>query len=422
MDGCRAPPLAFATAAGDEATSLRALQGRHRSGEEEQEDEHGGEGERSGQATGREDAGDLAAGEEGTLRCSAESQLLASARRHQIKNKKHEDQGGEGREADAYRREGSGDCGRRMEIVVVAVGMCRTATPLPRAATRPPRRGCQLHGHDVFGPTTEGLLVLLDRSTYAVRVLNPFTRQVVKLPPATTLIARMTLRYLIVLVCCRCQARALLTTAPSRSILVRSERLLSSSQLMCTGQWLIVADTSCQLCLLLAASIVPPLELCADQPPRLAIAAKLTRPFARIMMDTVHLVDNDGEMMLVDRIYNANGNRKYEVYRVDLDARNMVSVRGFGGRAVFIGIEVALSISPLVFPSVRADTIYLGFDDLMLGMLDNSPINLMDGTAEPRQFEDSRAVADMALYGPLCLEEYLSWSVTGYRDTLRDTV
>lgn len=121
--------------------------------------------------------------------------------------------------------------------------------------------------------------------------------------------------------------------------------------------------------------------------------------------------------MLVDRICNGNGNIKYEVYRVDLDARNMVNVRGFGGRAVFIGAEVALSISPLVFPSVRADTIYLGFDHLMIGMLDNSPVNLMDGTAEPRDFEDSRA--DMPLYGPPCLDECLSWSVTGYRDTVR---
>jgi hypothetical protein len=27
----------------------------------------------------------------------------------------------------------------------------------------------EIRGHDVFGPTTEGLLVLLDRTTYVVR-------------------------------------------------------------------------------------------------------------------------------------------------------------------------------------------------------------------------------------------------------------
>ncbi|CAN6214030.1 unnamed protein product [Urochloa humidicola] len=47
----------------------------------------------------------------------------------------------------------------------------------------------ELRGHDVFGPTTEGLLVLLDRTTCVVRILNPFTRPALDLPPATTLLS-----------------------------------------------------------------------------------------------------------------------------------------------------------------------------------------------------------------------------------------
>ncbi|KAF8718500.1 hypothetical protein HU200_025271 [Digitaria exilis] len=285
----------------------------------------------------------------------------------------------------------------------------------------------ELHGHDVFGPTTEGLLVLLDRSTYAVCVLNPFTRQVVKLPPATTVMSKNDLEI-------PDRIRSLLSvsgagladdcTIAVHFSQIRTVAIIKPGDVHWTvvdrGRYFLPAMSFAGRFYCATSRAVMVVETSVDQPLRLAIAAKLTRAFARIMMDTVHLVDNDGELMLVDGIYNANGNRKYEVYRVDLDARNMVSVCGFGGRAVFIGIEVALSILPSVFPSVRADKIYLGFDDLMIGMLDNSPINLMDGTAEPRQFEDSRA--DMPLYGPLCLEEYLSWSVTGYRDTIRDTV
>jgi hypothetical protein len=45
----------------------------------------------------------------------------------------------------------------------------------------------ELRGHDVCAPTIEGLLVLRNRATYAVRLLNPLTRQVADLPPATTL-------------------------------------------------------------------------------------------------------------------------------------------------------------------------------------------------------------------------------------------
>jgi hypothetical protein len=50
----------------------------------------------------------------------------------------------------------------------------------------------ELRGHDVFGPTTEGLLVLLDTATYVVRLLNPLTRQAADLPPATNLLNRRT--------------------------------------------------------------------------------------------------------------------------------------------------------------------------------------------------------------------------------------
>lgn len=45
----------------------------------------------------------------------------------------------------------------------------------------------ELRDHCVFGPTSEGLLVLVDMATYVVRLLNPFTRQEETFPAATTL-------------------------------------------------------------------------------------------------------------------------------------------------------------------------------------------------------------------------------------------
>ncbi|OEL25144.1 hypothetical protein BAE44_0013838 [Dichanthelium oligosanthes] len=41
----------------------------------------------------------------------------------------------------------------------------------------------ELDGHHLLGATAEGLLVLVDESTYAVRILNPLTRQRTELPP-----------------------------------------------------------------------------------------------------------------------------------------------------------------------------------------------------------------------------------------------
>ncbi|KAJ1295822.1 hypothetical protein BS78_01G252300 [Paspalum vaginatum] len=163
----------------------------------------------------------------------------------------------------------------------------------------------ELHGHDVFGPTTEGLLVLLDRNTYAVRLLNPFTRQAAKLPGSLSVSGA--------------------GLADDCTIAVNFDQI-GTLAVIKPGDtdWTVTS---------------------ADQPPRLAVAANLIRPFYRIAMDSVHLVDNE-----------------YELYRVDLDAREMVPVRGFVGRAVFIVRQLARSVSPLVFRSINADSIYLGFE------------------------------------------------------------
>ncbi|XP_004959768.1 uncharacterized protein LOC101785207 [Setaria italica] len=277
----------------------------------------------------------------------------------------------------------------------------------------------ELRGHDVFGPTTEGLLVLLDRATFVVRLLNPITRQAADLPPATTVLSQSDLE---------------LTWLRKEDLLQVSGAGLADASTIAAhfpeidtvavakpgdAQWTVVDRGECFLpamsfagrfyCATTRAVMV--VETGADQPPRLAIAAELTRPFARIMWDTVHLVDNGGELTLVDReCKGSRSPRRYKVYRVDLAAREMVPVRGLGGRAVFIGSELALSVSPPAFPSISADTIYLGFDDLLTSFMDDSPIHLMDGTSEPRRFHHGTDND----YGPRRVDECLSWCVTGY--------
>lgn len=284
----------------------------------------------------------------------------------------------------------------------------------------------ELSGHDVFGPTTEGLLVLLDRITWVVRLLNPFTRQVADLPPATTLMTESDLK--------RTSVRRDLLQVSGAGLaddctMAIHFRMIKTIAIVKPGDshWIVVDRGTLFLPALSFAgrfycattNAVMVVDTSADQPPRLVIVANLTRPLSRMMMDTVHLVENDGELILVDRRHNGNDNRKYELYWVDLHSRKMVLIRGLSGRAVFIGIELALSVSPSVFPSISADAIYLGFDRQMRGRLDNSPIHLLDGTAEHRQFGNS--IDGMPLYEPLGLDDYLSWCVTGYRNTLKDT-
>jgi hypothetical protein len=120
----------------------------------------------------------------------------------------------------------------------------------------------ELHGHDVFGPTTEGLLVLLDTTTYVVRLLNPFTRQAAKLPPATTLMIQSDLAK----TNCR---RDLLSVsgaglADDSTIAVHFDSIRTLAVVKPGDvhfQWLIVARNFCQPCLLPAASTVPQMRL-----------------------------------------------------------------------------------------------------------------------------------------------------------------
>uniref|UniRef100_I1QEK7 KIB1-4 beta-propeller domain-containing protein n=1 Tax=Oryza glaberrima TaxID=4538 RepID=I1QEK7_ORYGL len=74
----------------------------------------------------------------------------------------------------------------------------------------------------------------------------------------------------------------------------------------------------------------------------------LQHRFSR-MLGSAHLVDNNGELLLVHRTLSGD-KRLYQAYRVDLDGRKTVPVRGLGGRAVFIGHDCSLSVSPATFP------------------------------------------------------------------------
>ncbi|KAK3148189.1 hypothetical protein QOZ80_3BG0291860 [Eleusine coracana subsp. coracana] len=107
-------------------------------------------------------------------------------------------------------------------------------------------------------------------------------------------------------------------------------------------------------------------ETSENLPPRLVETAELPMPFSR-MLDSVHLVENGGELVLVHRKCSRvrardTFNNKYKAYRVDLDAGKMTRVHDLGGRAVFIGQFRALSVSPRVFPFICADTLYPGFN------------------------------------------------------------
>lgn len=293
-----------------------------------------------------------------------------------------------------------------------------------------------LRGHDVFGPTTEGLLVLLDRTSFVVRLLNPLTGQLTNLPPATTLL-HLTPHL----------NREMPSNSDLRDAFQVSDAGLADDstfavffgeiQILPVAKpgdecwtmvdqrylWSSVSFEGRFYCTTKGAIKV--VETSANQPPRLVVAAKLTKLFSQIA-GTVHLVDNDGELTLVYRLLREDDEgkniMKYQVYLVDLNAKKTKPVYGSGGRALFIGLRRALSVSPSLFPSIKNDSIYLGMDDMLgISYESSTPYNFVDGTTKRGFVEECEALDDDGQFGPWGIDDYLSCYVTGSRDDSEDS-
>jgi hypothetical protein len=175
-----------------------------------------------------------------------------------------------------------------------------------------------------------------------------------------------------------------------------------------------------------------------NQSPRLVLAARNNHQVPGIG-NTLHLLDNDGELILISRTAKgrihevedfAAGTRgfvEYKASRVDLDTRKTQPIHDLGGHAVFIGRIWAISVSPLAFPAIRNDSIYVGKDHVLGGYLESTgPYKLMDGTGTTLTFDEGSGVTEACgfdnddngtgpRYGPHSIVDYLSKYVT--RDT-----
>jgi hypothetical protein len=142
------------------------------------------------------------------------------------------------------------------------------------------------------------------------------------------------------------------------------------------------------------------LETGADQPPRLEVAAEMDMHVSSIS-DSMHLVNNYGELMLV----HCQRSCCYDIYRVDLDTGTLFPPKSLGGgtgRAVFLGMYRSLLTSLDVFPagSISADTIYLNSEV----SLDVRAYHLPDGSTQcTRRYNDSLVPRPHSLVDCLCL-------------------
>ncbi|XP_071683819.1 uncharacterized protein [Lolium perenne] len=242
----------------------------------------------------------------------------------------------------------------------------------------------ELRDHLLLAVTPEGLLVLVHKPQRAtVRLLNPLTRHLTELPPLTTLLPPKDHDKLSednvyfdgqfkawgsgianddsTVVLCFSKLRMIGMAKPgddSWNLLDYSANGMTTAPLMFAGRFYCVNHSGVMV-----------LDLGADQPPQLKVAAELSMLVSPIS-DSMHLVDNCGELMLVHRrcgqLLNTGfkSGRLCDAYRVDLDSGTLFLVDSLGGSAVFAGFHCSFSVPLEVFPSgtMSAYAVYFSFD------------------------------------------------------------
>jgi len=214
----------------------------------------------------------------------------------------------------------------------------------------------ELRDHGVLRSTTQGHLLLLRNATEPLRLLNPLTRQVAELPPISGLGGDSSLAYIddscspssaglvddhtILLYLQGDGILAFAKPGDERWVAVKINQQLMSTMSFAgrffgvTHDAVMMVDTTRE-----------------DLPPRLVVAAKLARR-VRGMRDTVHLVDNGGELMLVHRMSRPNQHNTYDRTLYKVDRVNLVAGKNTPasarGRAIFIGLFRALAVPPRV--------------------------------------------------------------------------
>ncbi|TVU38315.1 hypothetical protein EJB05_11677, partial [Eragrostis curvula] len=236
----------------------------------------------------------------------------------------------------------------------------------------------ELPEHILLAVTPEGLLLLLHEPTLVVHLLNPLTGKLTGFPPLTSLLTseqQLSRR-------CGDRIGERFTVTGAGLVVHRSMLAITSVHPML----LAVAEPSCESWTVVEDGFITSTATfggqfyCTNdsgvmmldttgsdqQPPRLRVVVDRSRAliFFNAIEHGLHLMDNGGELMLVHRIAFLNMNdmsfkRKYGVSRVDLNAGILIPVKSFNGRAVFMGMRGAVSISAETFPSVTADTLYM---------------------------------------------------------------
>jgi hypothetical protein len=244
-----------------------------------------------------------------------------------------------------------------------------------------------LRYHFVIGPTFEGLILLCGKRSGQVRLLNPLTRQLTVLPNATSLLYHpkspcinrwkestglKRLKRLegfstgladssMVALHFDDHEMELAVAKPNDERWSRRGRLCSITSLLHRMMAPLSFANRFYCFTRYGIKVVDATDV--GQRPQLVRVINVDEDFRSQRRD-VSLVDNDGELILLSPSKRSDA-LPYDVYRMDLDACEMVRAHGLRGRAVFLcdtgancGRGRSLSVRPGLSPSIMADAIY----------------------------------------------------------------
>ncbi|XBH69958.1 hypothetical protein VPH35_097722 [Triticum aestivum] len=229
-----------------------------------------------------------------------------------------------------------------------------------------------LRGHRVVA-ISDGLLVLLHKRTTAVRVLHPFTRAVLDLPPIAPTFrvvagSRDSLLRMNAAVC---------MNAPTRDYSIDVVAWFPGTNAVLWAKpsyanWdAIYLDVELQSVLLfrgrLYATTWTSANILQVYPPSKCFPVDTPIPdeFGNPSSCRYFLVESNGRMLLAVRHYvytaNAPSFTAFKIFTVDLDRRQLTPVSSIGDRALILGQDRCLSVSASHFPSISGNSVYCSY-------------------------------------------------------------
>ncbi|KAM0851309.1 hypothetical protein ACQ4PT_052510 [Festuca glaucescens] len=290
-----------------------------------------------------------------------------------------------------------GDAVRPDDACEIAFFNTRTAR---RIRAHPP----ELRRHRIVG-FTDGLVILLHKSTTAVRVLHPFTRVAVDLPPLARVyreeVDRWWKHHLLAMNAVVCDSAnsansiAVVVWFPWREAVFAAEAgdsdwkvlyrgrgssFLSKSMLPFQGKLYATSSASRQILQLYP----PPLELDDGSPPVPVPVVVAHVPDVHIYSQ-YFLVESGGRMLLTVHLL---GHERFALFEVHLRRRGgggigkLIPVKCLGDRALFLNRDRCLSVSARDLPSLMGNSIYFSLNNGSPVVLHSLTTGLSEDLAE----------------------------------------